>query len=86
MVPQLDEKIKILLEVKKRKLSCRAINEEFKIGRTQAAKVVKNESELREEFENFQGKGFTYIKRENHQKFTLQNVVLLSKQVKMKMT
>ena len=30
----LDEKIKISDEVKKRKLSCRAIAEEFKIGKT----------------------------------------------------
>ena len=52
----LDEKIKILDEVKKRKLSWRAIAEEFKIGKTQAANVVKNEAKLREEFENFQSK------------------------------
>ena len=39
----LDEKIKILDQVKKIKLSCRAIAEEFKIGKTQAANVVKNE-------------------------------------------
>ena len=65
----LDEKIKILDEVKKRKLSCRAIAEEFKIGKTQAANVVKNEAKFREEYANFQGKGFKHIKRENHQKF-----------------
>ena len=65
----LDEKIKILDEVKKRKLSCRVIAEEFKIRRTQATNVVKNEAKLREECENFQGKGFTNIKEENHQKF-----------------
>ena len=65
----LDEKIKILDDVKKRKLSCRAIAEEFKIGITQTANVVKNEAKLREEYENFQGKGFKYIKSENHQKF-----------------
>ena len=42
--------------MKKRKLSCRAITEEFKIGITQVANAVKNETKLREEFENFQGK------------------------------
>ena len=74
----LDEKIKILDEVKKRKLSCRAIAEEFKIGKTQAANVVKNEAKLREEFENFQGKGFKHVKRENHQKFKPINEILYS--------
>ena len=54
----LDKKIKILDEVKKRKLSCRAIAKKFKIRKTQAANVVKNEAKLREEFENFPGKGF----------------------------
>ena len=63
-------------EVKKRKLSCRAIAEEFKIGRTQAANAVKNEAKLREEFENFQGKGFKHIQRENHQKFKPVNDIL----------
>ena len=44
----LDEKIKISDEVKKRKLSCRAIAEEFKIGKTQEANVVKNEATFRD--------------------------------------
>ena len=38
----LDEKIKIVDEVKTRKLSCRTIAKEFQIGKTQAANVVKN--------------------------------------------
>ena len=46
----LDEKIKILDEAKKRKLSCRVIAKEFKIGKTQAVNVLKNERTLREEF------------------------------------
>ena len=37
----LDEKIKILDVVKKRKMSCREITEQFKIGKTQTADVVK---------------------------------------------
>ena len=74
----LDEKIKILDEVKIKKLSCRAIAEEFKIGKTQAANVVKNEAKLREEYEIFQGKDFKHIKRENHQKFKLINDILYS--------
>ena len=63
-------------EVKKIKLSCRAIAKEFKIGKTQAANVVKNEAKLREEFGNFQGKSFKHIKRENHQKFKTFNDIL----------
>ena len=74
----LDEKIKILDGVKKRKLSCRVIAEEFKIGKTQAANVVKNEAKLREEYANFQGKGLKHIKRENHQKFKPINDILYS--------
>ena len=54
----LDKKIKILDEVKKRNLSCRAVAEEFKIRQTQAANVVKNEAKIKEEFENFQSKCF----------------------------
>ena len=72
----LDEKIKILDEAKKRKLSCRTIDEKFNIGKTQAANVMKNESKLRKEFETFQGKGFKHLKRENHPKFKAINEIL----------
>ena len=65
----LDEKIKILDKVKKSKMSSREI-EHFKIGKTQAANVVKNKVTLRAEYENFRGKGFRHHKRENHQKNT----------------
>ena len=56
----LDEKIKILDEVKKRRLLCRAITKEFKIGNTRAANVVNNEAKLRDEFKNFQSKVFKH--------------------------
>ena len=72
----LDEKIKILDIVKKRKMSCRKIAEQFKIGNTQAANVVKNEASLRAEYENFQGKGFKHLQRENHQKYKVINTIL----------
>ena len=49
-----------MAKVKKRKLSCRAIAKEFKIGKTQPINVVKNETKFRVEFENFQGKGFKH--------------------------
>ena len=62
-------RIKILDEVKKGKLSCWAIAEEFKNGKTQAASVVKNEAKLKEKFQNFQRKRFQHIKRKNNQKF-----------------
>ena len=67
----LDEKFKILDEVKKRKLSCTAIAKELKIGKTQVTNVVKNEAKFRKEFENFQDKGCKHIKGENHQKFKI---------------
>ena len=50
-----DEKIKILDKVKKSKMSSREIAEHFKIGKTQAANVLKNEITLRAEYENFRG-------------------------------
>ena len=50
-------------------MNCREIAKQFKIGKTQAANVVKNEASLRAEYENFQGKGFKHLKRENHQIF-----------------
>ena len=74
----LDKKIKVLDKVKKRKLSYRAIAEEFKVGNTQAAIVVKNEAKFRGEIENFEGKGFKHIKTENHQKFKPINDILYS--------
>ena len=45
------------------------IANEFKIGKTQAANVLKNERTLREEFANFQGKRFKHINTGRHQKF-----------------
>ena len=51
----LDGKIKILDEAKKRKLSCRVIAKELKVGKTQINNVFKTEQTLREEFANFQG-------------------------------
>ena len=42
------------------------------------ANVVKNEEKLREEFENFQSKGFKHIKIENHQKSKPINHILYS--------
>ena len=59
-------------------LSCRVIAKEFKIGKTQAANVLKNERTLREEFANFQGKGFKNINRRSHQKFKAINDILYS--------
>ena len=56
----LDVKFKILDEEKKRKLSFK--NEEFKIGRTHASNIVKNEAKLREEFEKFKRKVLNILK------------------------
>ena len=53
----LDGKIEILDVVKKRKMGSRELVEQFKIGTTQAANVVKNEPRSRAEYKTFQGKG-----------------------------
>ena len=57
-------------------MSCREIAKQFKTGKTQAANVVKNEASLRAEYENFQGKGFKHLKRENHQKYKAIDLIL----------
>ena len=51
-MPEIRWKDQNIEGVKKNKLSYRATAEEFKIGKTQAANVVKNEAKLRKEFEN----------------------------------
>ena len=57
-------------------MNCREIAKQFKIGKTQAANVVKNEASLRAEYENIRGKGFKHLKRENHQKYKVINTIL----------
>ena len=74
----LDGKIKILDEAKKRKLSCRVIAKELKVGKTQINNVLKTEQTLREEFANFQGKGFKHTDSRSHQQFKAVNDILYS--------
>ena len=74
----LDGKIKILDEAKKRKLSCRVIAKELKVGKTQINNVFKTEQTLREEFANFQGKGFKHTDSRSHQQFKTINDILYS--------
>ena len=74
----LDGKIKILDEAKKRKLSCRVIAKELKVGKTQINNVFKTEQTLREEFANFQGKGFKHTDSRSHQQFKAINDILYS--------
>ena len=57
-------------------MSCRELAEQLKIGKTQAASVVKNEASLRAEYKNFQGKDFNHLKIENHQKYKAINLIL----------
>ena len=57
-------------------MSCREIAEQFKICKTQAASLVKNDASLRARYENFQGKGFRHLKRENHEKYKAINTIL----------
>lgn len=74
----LDEKIKILDANKKKKMSCRDIAKTYKIGKTQASSLLRDERMLRKEYENFQGKGFKHVNRSSHQKFKPINEVLYS--------
>ena len=48
-------------------MSCMDCAERFKIGKTQPVHVIKHEAQLRTEYEKFQGKGFKYIQRQDHQ-------------------
>ena len=74
----LDEKIKILDANKKKKMSCRDIAKTYKIGKTQASSLLREEEKLRKEYENFQGKGFKHVNRSSHQKFKPINEILYS--------
>ena len=56
-------------------MSCRDISKD-QIGKTQAANILKEEKKLREEYENFQGKGFKHIKRSSQQKYKPINEIL----------
>ena len=49
----LDEKIKILDEKKKKKMSYRVISKTYGIEKIQAANILKEEERLRMEYENF---------------------------------
>ena len=62
----LDEKIKILDELKKRK-SCRDIAEEFKIGKTQAANAVKNKAK---KWNEWNGMNYIVFFQHNNEQFT----------------
>ena len=59
-------------------MSCRKIAEEFKVGKTKAANFVANETHLRAECENFQGKDCKHIHSGNHQKFEVINNIIYS--------
>ena len=58
----LNDKVKLLdLHIQKPKLGCRTLAELFKetynieIGKSQIAKIIKNENNIRREYENFEG-------------------------------
>lgn len=71
----LGEKIKTVDVVKKRKRSCGEIAEQFKIGKTQVANVVKNEARLKVKYGNFQEKNFKHLRGENNQKYKAVNTI-----------
>ena len=59
----LDEKIKIVDQNNKRKMSCREIADQFNIGKIQTANILGNEARLRADYESFQGKGHKHVKK-----------------------
>ena len=53
----------ILDAYKKKKISCRDICKTYNIRETQAANMLKEETKLRADYQNFQGKGFKHVNR-----------------------
>ena len=51
----IEEKIKILDGNKKIRQSCRQLADPFRIGRNAAAKIIKNEASIWQEYERFKG-------------------------------
>ena len=51
----IEEKIKLLDANKKTRQSCRQLADQFRIGKTSVAKIIKNEASIRQEFERFKG-------------------------------
>ena len=52
----IEEKVKLLDTNKKARQSCRQIADQFSIGKTAAAKIIKNEASIRQEYERFKEK------------------------------
>ena len=70
-----ERKIKLLdsnNNKKKRKRSCRQLAEQFNIGKTAAAQIIKNEASIRKEYELFKGK----LKRKRKGQFHDNNEIL----------
>ena len=60
------EKIKLLDASKKTRQSCRLPADQFCIGKTAAAKIIKNEASIRQEYERFNGNLKTNRKGQFH--------------------
>ena len=61
----IDEKIKLLDANKKTRQSCRQLAHQFRIGKTAAAKIIKNEVSTPQEYESFKGN----LKRNRKEQF-----------------
>ena len=69
----LHEKVKVLNYKKEHpKLSCRDVAESFKIGKTAAATIIRNEVKRRKDYASFQGN----TKRNRHGKYHILNEAL----------
>ena len=68
----LEVKIKLLDANKERKQSCRQLAEMFNIGKTAAANIIKNETSIRKQYEEFKGD----LKRKRKDQFNDINEIL----------
>ena len=68
----IEEKIKLLYVNRKTKQSCRQLADRFHIGRTVAAKIIKNEASICQEYERFKGN----LKRKKTGQFHWKNEIL----------
>ena len=51
----IEEKIKLLDDYNKKRQSFRQLADQFSIGKTAAAKIIKNQTSIRQEYERFKG-------------------------------
>ena len=68
----IEEKIKLLDANKKTRQSCRQLEDQFRIGKTAAAKIIKNEASICQEYERYKWN----LKRKRTGQFHKKNEIL----------